>query len=50
MENFQKMRSSVKPNSDFPWVPETRAGIKIDPKYESTVYLAMTIMQFTLGL
>ena len=31
--------SSVKPNSGFSvWVPETRAGIKIDPKYESTVY------------
>ena len=31
--------SLVKPNSGFSvWVPETRAGFKIDPKYESTVY------------
>ena len=31
--------SSVKPNKDFyVWFPETRAGAKIDLKYESTVY------------
>ena len=31
--------SSVKPNKDFSvWFPETRAGAKIDLKYESTVY------------